>query len=430
MSRPSQNQALCGPGCVSRDRTQVTSPSAPSSHRLHRLEGLGRVAQVLEVAAEHARRLDRLEHPARLLGRAAERLGAQDGLACRGDGLDRLLVEVVGQGRRSRRRSRDGGSRPPGPWWPRGSPSGSRTPRPLRAARVHDPDPVPAALAVQRHRVEVADQPGAEHRDRVVLHVALAAARSGRRRARVGRPILGRAGAGRSPSGGQGGLGLGLGGLGLGGRRASASATGWSSAPITGTRETVSVRPTRSRLTSTTSSWRGSSSGWVENITTASVTGTNRVRFVSAARACDVGIRWRLPVTQYGPSSSVTRSSTVRTRFVGSPRRPSHLDQVELDPLDLQLLERDLVPVLEGAEGRVVEGHDLALVEQVAEATVLEVDGAPNHAVASPRHQLLAHAILQRRGPRLGRSRTRRAEHTLPALQPDRQAAHAPTGRA
>ena len=26
VSRPSQNQALCGPGCVSRERTQVTSP--------------------------------------------------------------------------------------------------------------------------------------------------------------------------------------------------------------------------------------------------------------------------------------------------------------------------------------------------------------------------------------------------------------------
>ena len=30
VNRPSQNQALCGPGCASRERTQVTSPSAPS----------------------------------------------------------------------------------------------------------------------------------------------------------------------------------------------------------------------------------------------------------------------------------------------------------------------------------------------------------------------------------------------------------------
>ena len=30
VSRPSQNHALCGPGWVSRERTQVTSPIAPS----------------------------------------------------------------------------------------------------------------------------------------------------------------------------------------------------------------------------------------------------------------------------------------------------------------------------------------------------------------------------------------------------------------
>ena len=30
VSRPSQNQAECGPGCASRERTQVTSPTAPS----------------------------------------------------------------------------------------------------------------------------------------------------------------------------------------------------------------------------------------------------------------------------------------------------------------------------------------------------------------------------------------------------------------
>ena len=31
VSRPSQNHALWGPGCVSRERTQVTSPMAPPS---------------------------------------------------------------------------------------------------------------------------------------------------------------------------------------------------------------------------------------------------------------------------------------------------------------------------------------------------------------------------------------------------------------
>ena len=30
VSRPSQNQAECGPGWVSRERTQVTSPMAPA----------------------------------------------------------------------------------------------------------------------------------------------------------------------------------------------------------------------------------------------------------------------------------------------------------------------------------------------------------------------------------------------------------------
>jgi len=30
VSRPSQNQAECGPGCVSRERTQVTSPTVPA----------------------------------------------------------------------------------------------------------------------------------------------------------------------------------------------------------------------------------------------------------------------------------------------------------------------------------------------------------------------------------------------------------------
>ena len=41
VSRPSQNQALCGPGCVSRERTQVTSPSAPSCTDLIALSVLG-----------------------------------------------------------------------------------------------------------------------------------------------------------------------------------------------------------------------------------------------------------------------------------------------------------------------------------------------------------------------------------------------------
>ena len=38
------------------------------------------------------------------------------------------------------------------------------------AARVHDPHAVSAALAVEGHRVEVADEPGPEHADLVLLH--------------------------------------------------------------------------------------------------------------------------------------------------------------------------------------------------------------------------------------------------------------------
>ena len=50
-------------------------------------------------------------------------------------------------------------------------PQRSRNAAPRSAtARVDDPDPVAAALAVQRVRVEVADQPGAEHGDRVPVH--------------------------------------------------------------------------------------------------------------------------------------------------------------------------------------------------------------------------------------------------------------------
>ena len=41
VSRPSQNHALCGPGCVSRERTQVTSPMAPSRTDLTALSDLG-----------------------------------------------------------------------------------------------------------------------------------------------------------------------------------------------------------------------------------------------------------------------------------------------------------------------------------------------------------------------------------------------------
>ena len=41
VSRPSQNHALCGPGCVSRERTQVTSPMAPALTAATALSVLG-----------------------------------------------------------------------------------------------------------------------------------------------------------------------------------------------------------------------------------------------------------------------------------------------------------------------------------------------------------------------------------------------------
>ena len=165
----SQNHALCGPGCVSRLRTHMTSPIAPAPTAGQRLERLRCVHEVLEVAAEHPGRLDEIEDPLGLGGRAAERLGAQHGLAGCGRRGDRFLVHVVGQA------DHDGvdvgmvdgffDAR-------RGV--GDVPPLPERLAsldrpRVHDLDTVAAALAVQGHGVEVADQPGAEHGDAAAL---------------------------------------------------------------------------------------------------------------------------------------------------------------------------------------------------------------------------------------------------------------------
>ena len=157
----------------------------PVRRRLDRLERLRRVAQVLEVAAEDAGRLDDVEHPLRLLGRPAERLRAQDGLAGLRGQPDGLLVQEVGERDdhhvRVRMVDRGGqvgrrlGDRPA---------LAERRPAPL-AARVHDRHAIAAALAVQGHRVEVGDEPGTEHRDPVavqccpsalsVRHVGLAA---------------------------------------------------------------------------------------------------------------------------------------------------------------------------------------------------------------------------------------------------------------
>ena len=169
VSRPSQNQAECGPGMRLPRADPGHVADRPVRGRLDRLEGLRRVAQVLEVAAEDARRLDDVEHPLGLLGRPAERLGAQDGLAGLRGQPDRLLVQEVGErddhhvrirmvdrGGQVGRRLRDRPS------------LAERRSAPL-AARVHDRHAIAAALAVQGHRVEVGDEPGTEHRDPVAV---------------------------------------------------------------------------------------------------------------------------------------------------------------------------------------------------------------------------------------------------------------------
>ncbi len=145
----------------------------PAFHSRDRLEGLRRVDEILQVAGEHARRLDGLEHPLGLVRVPAERLGAQHGLARPRGQRDRLLVEEIRQpddddvGVRVIHGSGDVGGRF------RDAPALLECGAALRAARVDDLDPVSAALAVQRHRVEVADQPGAEQRDAVALHGCL-----------------------------------------------------------------------------------------------------------------------------------------------------------------------------------------------------------------------------------------------------------------
>jgi hypothetical protein len=145
----------------------------PALHRRDGLQGLGRVAEVLEVPAEDPGRLDRLEHPLGFLRRPTERLRAQDRLARLGHQPDDLLVQEVRQAddhdvrvrvvdRRLEVRRRVGDR-----------PALAERVGPVLAPRVDDADPVAAALAVERVRVEVADQAGAEHRDGVGLHRAI-----------------------------------------------------------------------------------------------------------------------------------------------------------------------------------------------------------------------------------------------------------------
>ena len=142
-------------------------PGADGGERLQRL---GRVHEVLEVAAEHpagsTRSTIRLASrpcgpaasctarpcPPRPLRRSplVHVVGQADD-----DGVDVRMVDgVVHVGRGVRH-----------------APALLERRAPLHGPRVHDLDPVAAAPAVQRHRVEVADQPGAEHGDAVSVHV-------------------------------------------------------------------------------------------------------------------------------------------------------------------------------------------------------------------------------------------------------------------
>ena len=114
VSRPSQNQARVRPGCVSRDRTQVTSPIAPARDRGDRLERLGRVAQVLEIAAEDARP-PRPSRASAAPPRRSARAASCTGPPCRPSPRARPPPRGGSSaGRRRRRRCRGGRSRPPG----------------------------------------------------------------------------------------------------------------------------------------------------------------------------------------------------------------------------------------------------------------------------------------------------------------------------
>ena len=164
VSRPSQNQALCGPGV----RLARADPGHVAERALldrrDRLERLGRVAQVLEVAAEDPglprppRASARLRRPSGPSGfvHSTALPAAADGLtasSCRWLGSATITTSVVGMR----------GSPPPCRSSLGDAPALAERLAALVAPRVDDPDPVAAALPVQRHRVEVADEAGAEH---------------------------------------------------------------------------------------------------------------------------------------------------------------------------------------------------------------------------------------------------------------------------
>ncbi len=134
-------------------------------HGLHRFERLRRVDQILQIAVKDARLLNHVENAFGLGGGTRQRLGAEHGLARLARQAHGLLVQVVGQadhhGVRLRIVDRLGQVRRPGGDVPLGSEGFGA----LLRARVDGLHPVAAALTVQGHGVEHADQPAAEHGD-------------------------------------------------------------------------------------------------------------------------------------------------------------------------------------------------------------------------------------------------------------------------
>ena len=155
-------------GLAGTDPGHVTE--CPTLDRGDRLERLGCVAEILQVPPEDTRSLDRGEHPGRLRRGSAERLGAQHGLA-RGRGCGHgLLVQLVGECHHHHVRV----DVPDGRFHVRGvlgdAPPFTERLAAFRGPGVHHADTIRAALAVECLRVEVADEPGAEHRDGVMAH--------------------------------------------------------------------------------------------------------------------------------------------------------------------------------------------------------------------------------------------------------------------
>jgi len=161
----SQNQALCGPGCVSCERTQSTSPNAPALTELQRFDRFWGIDQVFRVSGEHTRLFDRFEHLLRFGCGASQQFGAEHCFTgCRRHFCRKHMLIVgqtddhrIGVGVCDRRLEVIGGSG--------NSPLRCECFSALAGARVHRRDPVAPPMTVERHGVEHADQSCAEQRD-------------------------------------------------------------------------------------------------------------------------------------------------------------------------------------------------------------------------------------------------------------------------